>query len=204
MFCPGDPVILREVTVDGVWTARPVTVVRDAPDLIVLWMAPGTIYKHPRELDNDRIPELFAAPWRLVDVEWHGSGCLYVSEPDSWHVVMYFWSDDHTIFDHWYVNLQTPYKRTPLGFDYLDQELDLVIRPDRSWSVKDEDRFESAIARGVIDRPHATRVRQEVDRVVASLDDPTSVFNQGWERWTPPGEFAVPALPAGWDEVATS
>ena len=52
----GAHVITREIVHGKVWTARPVTVVRDDPDLVALYMMPGTIYKHPRLPDSDEVP----------------------------------------------------------------------------------------------------------------------------------------------------
>ena len=44
----GDHIFLRETWRGLVWTARPVTVVQDTPDVIAFYMMPGTSYKHPR------------------------------------------------------------------------------------------------------------------------------------------------------------
>ena len=72
---PGAHVITREIVHQKVWTARPVTVVRDDPDLIALYMMPGTTYKHPRLPDSDEVPRIIAArDWRMVDVPWIGGG----------------------------------------------------------------------------------------------------------------------------------
>ena len=56
-------------------TARPVTVVRDTPELLVLYIIPGTVYKHPRLPDQDVVPTfLLSDAWRLVDLTWTGGG----------------------------------------------------------------------------------------------------------------------------------
>jgi protein associated with RNAse G/E len=34
--------------------------------------------------------------------------------------------------------------RSPVGFDYLDHELDLHVYPDRRWELLDVDEFEAA------------------------------------------------------------
>ena len=50
------------------------------------------------------------------------------------------------------MNLEEPLKRTAIGFDYLDQLLDIEIAVDlSSWKWKDEDELEEAVARGDYD-----------------------------------------------------
>src|SRR5689334_4219705 len=81
-WAPGSQVVTREVMCGRVWTARPVTVVQDTPDLIALSMVPGTVYKHPRLPDRDEIPPLLVdEPWRLIDVTWTGGRAVYLSRP---------------------------------------------------------------------------------------------------------------------------
>jgi protein associated with RNAse G/E len=102
---------------------------------------------------------------------------------------------------NWYVNLQTPLVRTAIGFDYLDQELDIVISPDlKTWRWKDEDRLADAVARGRIPPERVAQLRDEGLRVIDQLNRAGSVFHQGWDRWLSP--WSEPAMPpAGWDRV---
>ena len=75
-------------------------------------------------------------------------------------MIIGFRSDDNARLDRWYVNLQTPLRRTALGFDYLDQELDIVIAPDlNSWRWKDEEGFAALLQRGRIAPADAARLR---------------------------------------------
>ena len=46
-FEPGTRVVIAEVLDGDVWTVRPVTVVADRPEVIALWLAPGTITRYP-------------------------------------------------------------------------------------------------------------------------------------------------------------
>ena len=49
----------------------------------------------------------------------------------------------------WYVNLETPFRRTAIGLDTTDLHLDVVFPPDLGkpqW--KDEDEVEEAVAYG--------------------------------------------------------
>ena len=51
-----------------------------------------------------------------------------------------FW-DESWSFLGWYVNLQSPLRRSPLGFDMTDWALDVWVEPDGRWQWKDEDDF---------------------------------------------------------------
>ncbi|MBA3348818.1 MAG: GNAT family N-acetyltransferase [Actinobacteria bacterium] len=110
------------------------------------------------------------------------------------HSVFHLWRGGELA--EWYVNLERPLRRTPLGFDHLDRELDLLARPDGTWEWLDEDEFEASQALGVIDPVEAGEIRAEGERVVAAWPFPT-----GWEGWRPDPAWPLPALPAGWDEV---
>src|SRR3990170_92281 len=98
----------------------------------------------------------------------------------------------------WYINLEDPFRRTALGFDFLDQMLDIVASPDlSSWRRKDEDEFEEAVRIGVISPARANALRSEGEKAIAWLQSGKSPFN-GWEKWRPDPSWAVPVLPKGW------
>jgi hypothetical protein len=203
-WSPGAHVITREVVHGKVWTARPVTVVRDDPDLIALYMMPGTIYKHPRLPDRDEVPQIIAArDWRMVDVPWIGGGTLYLSRPGDDYMLIAFWQDDRTTLRSWYVNLQDPFRRTPLGFDYLDQELDVIVSPDlERWRWKDEEKFNALVRDGLIPQERARQLRALGEEVVRTRRNRGSLFTLGWDRWQPPSDWTVPTVPDGWDVIS--
>lgn len=117
-------------------------------------------------------------------------------------MVIGFRSDDNAHLSHWYVNLQDPLRRTPLGFDYLDQELDIIISPDLSdcrW--KDEQGFAELQRLGRIDPAKAACLRAAGEQVIRQRHAPDGLFRQGWEHWSPPSHWATPTLPPGWGDV---
>ena len=201
-FQSGTQIIIREVMHEQIWTARPVTVVHDTSRLIVLYMAPGTIYKHPRMLTCERVPDTMIDEWVLIDQQWAGGGALYISEPDAPYAIMLFWSEDHSEFLAWYVNVQEPYRRTILGFDYLDLELDLVVDANRTtWYWKDEAKFAKLQQYGRISREQARGLRQQVGHILAHIQHDSPFFASGWEQWSPPTNWSIPSLPSGWDII---
>ena len=146
MSAPDTIAVLRESWRGKVWTARPFRVVLDTPALIALHMMPGSVCKHPKGA-----AEFLPDEWTLSDRPWVGGDMLCLHQPGRWQAVWLFWSPPpERRFLRWYVNLQEPLRRTRLGFDYLDQELDLVIEADRSWYWKDEAAFRSAASVGCI------------------------------------------------------
>jgi predicted RNA-binding protein associated with RNAse of E/G family len=197
---PGAHTIIREVQQRRVWTARPVSVVQDTADLLALYIAPGTMYKHPRTCAGEPVPHTMIADWMLVDQTWTGGGALYLSPPQAPFALMLFWSEGQAEFLGWYINLQQPYRRTALGFDYMDLELDLVIQPDRAhWRWKDEDQFVQLQQTGRISAAQARALRAEAEHVLRLIQTRQPSFANGWEAWTPPAHWTIPQLPVGWD-----
>ena len=71
----------------------------------------------------------------------------------------------------WYVNLEEPTTRTPVGLDTWNQELDIVISPGFSrWQWKDEDDIEEAQSLGVITAERAKELRNEGLRVINLME----------------------------------
>ena len=177
---------------------RPVTVVQDTADLIVLYMMPGTIYRYPRLPDGSAIPFFLPDTWILVDRVWHGGGALYLTKPGDWYVLIGFFNDENTAITTWYINLQMPYQRTIHGFDYLDQELDIVINQDLTeWSWKDEAAFTESQRRGRIDAAAAQQIRAVGEHIIEQLAAAQFTLPKDWQEWkpcpdwpTPPGSIA--------------
>jgi hypothetical protein len=83
-----------------------------------------------------------------------------------------------------------------------DQELDIVIRPDRSaWHWKDEAAFEDMVAAGLFSAEEARAIRAEGERVIRKMQAGEPPFCDGWEDWRPPPEWGLPELPSGWDDI---
>lgn len=203
----GDQIVLREVWHGKVWSAKPVTVVQDTPDLIALYMAPGTCWKQPRSLDGGSVQPQTLLPsgvWQLIDRIWMGGDALFLIIPGAAHAVYVMWMEGHRGLDCWYINLQEPLQRTALGFDYMDQILDIVISPDQSeWRWKDETTFQEAQVLGVISVEKAVAIRAEGERVIERLRNAKAPFMDGWEKWSPPSAWPIPRLAAGWEVVAS-
>jgi hypothetical protein len=203
----GNRVILREVRQGQVYSAKPVTVVCDRPDLVALWIAPGTRWKHALRPDGGpvEVDDIMRDRWVLADAVWYGGGALILQIPSAAHCLLGFREQHREALACWYINLQEPLRRAPLGFDTLDQILDIVVSPDRRWwAWKDEEDFAEAERQGLIHPTAARAVRTEGERALRLLLAGAPPFAPEWARWAPDPAWSVPTLPPGWKAVTVS
>jgi hypothetical protein len=198
-FEPGDHILLREVWRGRVWTARAVIVVEDSPQLIALCIVRGSVWKRP--FDSAGMPKRIPADdWILRDEFWTAD-VLRISVPAGRFSILPFHTD-RGHFRFWYLNIETPLQRTRLGFDYMDQTLDIIISPELSeWRWKDEEELSQAVAQGLYTQDHAADIRDAGEQALACFLGRKPPFDRRWEDWRPPPEWPVPVLPAGWDIV---
>jgi hypothetical protein len=181
---------LREIHHGRVWRANACRLVEELDDLLVLWCPLGIPRKLPLDRDGEEI-RLPQARWRLGErlTVWEGLGLV---RPRARYSLWLHW-DRERAFSHWYVNFERPLGRTQLGWDYVDDKLDLVVSPDGGVRWKDEDELEAAARLGLLD---SAEIRAEAERVLADPPWPT-----GREGWRPDPAWPAPRLPAGWDAV---
>jgi hypothetical protein len=197
----GVTAILRGVWLGRIWFACPVKIMQDLPDLIALYWRAGTRVKQPFKRAS---AQDFLEPEKviLVDHIWTETDVLMLAKPGEAHSVWAMWETGTSILRCWYVNLEFPLHRTSLGFDTMDQELDIVIRPDLSrWRWKDEDSFEELVEAGLYSAEEARAIRVEGERVIQQMYVRQSPFCDGWEKWSPSPEWTIPELPDGWDRL---
>jgi Protein of unknown function (DUF402) len=198
-FEPGETVALRQTWHGRVWAARPATVVEDATEQTMLFIPAETSWMAPfHDGQRLKIPqtEFELAPLRYEE-EIH---VLSFSWPDTWYAVLLFLRPDGSAHS-WYVNLEEPLRRTELGFDTLDHELDVIVELDGSWRWKDEDDLAESIRRGVIPAEEEPRLRADGERAVRRIVDREPPFDRDWSAWRPDPAWPVPVLPEGWDRV---
>ena len=198
---PGDKILLRGIWQAKLWFAIVAYVVQDHDDLIALYWRAGTPNRIPgwRTTGEDFLvneqPKLIASTWTRTNL-------LSLIKPGDPHSVELLWDDESGEFLCWYINLQEPLRRTPLGFDTMDLALDIVISPDCSkWRWKDEDEFAELIELGLISPSQAQAIRNEGEKVVQMAKTNQSPFCNGWETWSPPDEWKIPEFPAEWETL---
>ena len=203
VWSPGQPIVLREVWDGKLWAVRPVIVVRDDPKLIATYLAIGTKWKRPVRPDGSRL-RMPTEDWVLGDDVWTDKSVIHLVTPGAAHAAWAMWNRKEE-FLGWYVNLQEPLRRSPVGFDYMDQMLDLVVAPDlSSWRWKDEEELDDEVRFGLITREQADGVRREGDRVMEKIRAKASPFGDGWENWRPDPAWPLAGFLEGWDRASES
>ena len=197
----GQVIVIREIWQNKVYSVAPVRVVKDTAHWSALYLPPQAecLWPHTREGIEIRIP---TQEWVLERGPWSSSDVLFLVQPGTGYTAVGHW-DDHSRFDRWKINLEQPMRRTPLGFDYLDQLLDIVVSADRSrWYWRDEDEVHQAQALGIYTAEHVRELYELGKRALQDLLTNKPPFDGNWENWKSNPAWHVPMdLPPGWDQV---
>ena len=177
-------------------------VVRDTPELLALYMPVGS----PIGFGPGSWPTPTGRHgWNAgPDTVWLHNDVLQLHRPGDAYSVWTFAPGQKRSDQGWYVNLQDAFRRTSIGIDTLDHELDIVIDADGSWAFKDIDELHESVA---LDRFTATEVAEILalgDRLGTIIDAGAQWWDERWKHWSPQPEWAVPLeLSEGWDLVGT-
>ncbi|HEY0700327.1 MAG TPA: DUF402 domain-containing protein [Micromonospora sp.] len=193
-FSPGDVVVRREILLGEVWIAFPTICVEDSAELLALYLPAGTRFGFP---DTGAFPA-GRHPWQSRRECWSGHGKLMLHRPGEAHSVDVFWTGPQRRLAGWYFNLQDPFRRTRIGIDTLDHELDLWWAADAPGYVwKDVELFEQRLTEGRYPG-RGEEIRAEGRRIAALLDAGHRWWDERWADWTPESAWPVPELPADW------
>lgn len=179
-----------------VWIGTPMVCVEDSDEVLAAYVPTGSEFGFPQTAS------LEPHPWQIAGLtSWHGHGVLALMWPGVEHAVCVFWEGEERRFAAWYFNLQDAPRRTAIGFDTLDHELDIVWRAGApTWEWKDEDEFART---GESRYPgRVPQIRAEGKRITRLLDAGERWWDQRWAQWAPAKEEPL-TLPAGWDELPT-
>jgi hypothetical protein len=168
-----------------VWNAVATLRVEDSDESTVLWFPPGFRYAMGDDLFGE---------WGYRDRVGRRPQ-VRITKPGEPFSVFLFQHEDGRLRG-WYVNFERPQRRTPRGFDYEDDLLDVWVAVGAEPELLDEDELDEAVARGFVSNERAAEIRVNAERVLADPPWPT-----GWEDWEPEPGWQVPDLPPGWDVV---
>lgn len=208
-FEPGRRVLYRNIDGPRLASVRPCRVISDDPRGLLLWLARGSAVLVEEAVDGRGVRDMPFAEWiglrtRIVPARWQGPGLLKFIPPDADHSVWFF-RDDAGRFTNWYVNLEERALRWDdgpvAGVDVIDQDLDVVVRPDLSWEWKDEDEFTERLAHPEHYWVHdEAAVRAEGRRVVKQIEAGDFPFDGTWTDFQPDPAWTAPTeVPPGWD-----
>ncbi len=192
---PGDVVALRYLmrTTGRPGAAWPLRVVEDRDEIVALYLRRGSRFRQVRRVDGS-----YKQIWDM----WRYD-TLRLMFPDRFYSVWLFWDHDgpQRSFRAYYVNMEEPFRRTSIGFDTNDHQLDIVVLPDLTWSWKDQDVFEEFVRIGNYSQEFAEHVRQEAAKVIDLIEAKRPPFRDSWEEWAPDPSWSIPELPSGWEDV---
>ena len=206
---PGQTVVHQEVWAGRLWAARPLTVVEDTPDRILLWIPHGTRRKipvtpphraDPPDVNRRTVENLVRHDWELGEHVWDVSS-LWILRPDDWHSTLVSWRPDGSDLG-WYINLQRPMRRNRVGFEAMDLMLDVVCEPDLSWRWKDREEFDEIVERKIFDPELADRVLTEALATIDDIEQHRPPFDDPWHEWRPDPAWEIPVLPDDWRVIA--
>lgn len=198
---PGQQIVVEFLIGDEPFLVVPVTVVEDSDYRILHYLAPGTLFLRRVLLDGSPVPrvvpmdEFRRLGSKLVKDEWRGSRQLILTRPGRSHSIRQRRDASTDAFRGWYVNLQEPVQRTTLGFTTRDQYLDILVAPDHSWTWKDEDELEEAVAVGRVMADEAAAIRAEGERLVADIEAGRFPFDDSLLKWQPNPAWQIPMVP---------
>ena len=154
-FEAGRQVLYRNIDGPRLASVRPCRVISDDDRGLLLWLARGSAVLVEQATDGRGIRDMPFPEWVELDHEvvptvWQGPGLLKFIPPEADHSIWFF-RDDAGNFTNWYANLEYRALRwddgSTAGVDVIDQDLDVVVQPDRSWAWKDEDEFTERLVR---------------------------------------------------------
>jgi hypothetical protein len=179
------------------------TVVSDTPELVTLFIKPGwpTMRRTGIRGGGPRGRMLIKPDGGHEMKEWRENEALVLYRPgDAYSVWLYWGAADHD-FRSWYINLEDPWQRTPIGFDSRDNLLDILVAPDlSSWEWKDEDELAWAVENGRYAPQEAATFRTQGERALERLRRREPPFDQDWLSWRPDQAWSPPVLPQGWKD----
>ena len=121
-----------------------------------------------------------------------------VQRPGDEHAVWHFWHGADRSFLCWYINFQARARRTSVGYDTQDFELDIVVFPDGRWVFKDADVLPARVAAGQLTQAVVDRIVRLGDELAVELDAGRHWWDHRWASWTPPSAWHDARLPPGW------
>jgi hypothetical protein len=206
---PGDIVTLRYTGhSDGAVIGKPgwlqgwpYVVAEDRDDLLALWMPVGTRMTLLSMADRT-IPHRELIHGNHPRDAFRRGEVLRLMLPGKPYSIWLHWTPDaERTFLGWYVNLEAPFVRTPIGVDTTDNSLDLVVMPDFSWHWKDEEHTQRWIDLGVYTREETDSFYEHGREVIADVDARRFPFDGSYLDWRPDPAWTTPTLVEGWDRV---
>jgi hypothetical protein len=157
-FAAGAQVALRHVRNARTWCVLPVTVLDDSRRRAVLRIHAGSTWLAAVDVRGARAHG-WQRRWRLAKLTWYEHDVTYVIDAGAHCGIGLFTAPGDDAVVQWYVNAQDPLRRCQWGFDTMDRELDVVLRPPTyrpQW--KDQIGLARLIRTGMVSPATASRL----------------------------------------------
>jgi hypothetical protein len=206
LWKPGDIVVHRYVGHgNGITWCRPHIMVFDTPELIALFQPEGTVVKR---FDIEGGSPVASQTVRMNVLRLMFPGRAYAillyfdagTGVPSWYEKHFNWP--HSEFKGWKIDLESPFKRTPLGFDTTDNALDIIVRPDFSWYWKDEQILARFVRQGVYTSQEAESFYADGRRAIRAVKRREPPFSDPWSEWRPDSSWSIPHAPTDWEKLS--
>lgn len=132
---------------------------------------------------------------------WDRLPCVRLHPVGRGYSVIRTWLPGKHRFEGWYVNLEQPWARTPVGFDSRDDVLDVTLSEDLSeWHLKDADELKFAVEVGQFSSTEARAIHATAESAVNDIANRRWPFDDAtWRRALPHLLLKPTALPDGWE-----
>lgn len=179
-------------------------VLLDEPDVAAVVQPTGSpIMRRIAERGGPKGRSLLPGTWdgsRRED-RWDRPPCVRLHPVGRSYSVIRTWIAEDERFSGWYVNLEQPWTRTPVGFDSRDDVLDVTVSADLTeFQLKDEDELEFAVEIGQFTKSEAQAIHATAESAVDDIVNRRWPFDSAtWNRVLPAALLEATELPDGWD-----
>jgi hypothetical protein len=198
---PGETIVWRSVDREKriVQTVLPWTVVRHDERGLVLFMAPGTIWRvRTGRYGGPRDRMLLEWDGGYSERIWTGTNALHFHRFGEAHSIWLARDDATLSLAWWYINLEEPWRETAIGFDSRDNILDRYAGPDGEWHWKDEDELAWQIEQGLVAPEREAELRAEGERAIERFRRRDPPLDEAWPDFRPNASWSTPLLPDAW------
>jgi hypothetical protein len=120
---------------------------------------------------------------------------------DEAYSVWHFWDGPERRFAGWYLNLEEPIRRTSIGYDTQDLELDVWIPVGEPWRFKDAELLEERVREGRYTEEQYDAIHALGRDVGAMLERGERWWDERWAGFAPDPAWRAPAFPPGWENA---
>jgi hypothetical protein len=184
--------------------------VNDEGDETILALLPGAQCVYPEGYfywkagdysRGTRWQEAASGSWAFREFKWQQNRFLIFLRPGRFYHISVVWDGETDQCRGYYVDFQLPYRRSAIGFDTLDLDLDIVVgRSNSDWYWKDEDAYRQGIEQGGIKAEWVAEVERARPQILDQIQRGVCPFDGSWDDWRPEPTWEPPSLPPTWNQ----